>query len=108
MARHVVAAVDDVPPGGRKLVQVNGRAIVVFNLDGEFFALNNRCPHRGGSLCHGVTTRRGRPLPTTTRRPHASSVQTNSASTAVSASQTISWEGTGEGMGSVAMVNLSL
>ena len=56
MAKHVVAAVSDIPPGTRKLAQVNGRAIVVFNLGGEFFALNNRCPHRGGSLCHGVQT----------------------------------------------------
>ena len=56
MARHVVAPVDDIPPGGRKLVEVNGRAVVVFNLNGEFFALNNRCPHRGGSLSQGVTT----------------------------------------------------
>ena len=53
MARHVVAAVADIPPGKRKLVEVNGRAVVVFNLGGEFFALNNRCPHKGGSLCHG-------------------------------------------------------
>ena len=56
MARHVVAPVDDIPPGGRKLVEVNGRAVVVFNLGGEFFALNNRCPHRGGSLCEGKPT----------------------------------------------------
>ena len=48
--------VDDIPPGGRKLVEVNGRAVVVFNLGGEFFALNNRCPHRGGSLCDGKQT----------------------------------------------------
>ena len=34
----------------------NGRAVVVFNLGGEFFALNNRCPHRGGSLCEGKLT----------------------------------------------------
>src|SRR3979411_3213334 len=56
MARHVVAPVEDIPPGGRKLVLLNGRAIVVFNLDGEFYALNNRCPHRGGSLAHGIQT----------------------------------------------------
>ncbi len=56
MAKHVVAAVGDIPPGNRKLAQVNGRAIVVFNLGGEFFALNNRCPHRGGSLCQGKQT----------------------------------------------------
>ena len=53
MAKHVVAAVGDIPPGGRRLVDVNGRAVVVFNLGGEFFALNNRCPHRGGSLAAG-------------------------------------------------------
>ena len=56
MAQHVVAAVGDIPPGTRRLAQVNGRAIVVFNLGGEFFALNNRCPHRGGSLCQGKQT----------------------------------------------------
>jgi nitrite reductase/ring-hydroxylating ferredoxin subunit len=56
MAKHVVAPVDAIPPGGRKLVTLNGRAVVVFNLGGEFFALNNRCPHRGGSLAHGKLT----------------------------------------------------
>jgi 3-phenylpropionate/trans-cinnamate dioxygenase ferredoxin subunit len=56
MPKHVVASVGDIPPGGRKLVTVNGRAVVVFNLGGEFFALNNRCPHRGGNLSAGVTT----------------------------------------------------
>jgi nitrite reductase/ring-hydroxylating ferredoxin subunit len=56
MAKHVVAAVGDIPPGKRKLAQVNGRAIVVFNLGGEFFALNDRCPHRGGSLHRGKQT----------------------------------------------------
>lgn len=56
MPGHVVASVDDIPPGEHKLVEVSGRAIVVYNLGGEFFALNNRCPHRGGSLFHGVQT----------------------------------------------------
>jgi nitrite reductase/ring-hydroxylating ferredoxin subunit len=56
MTKHVVAPVSEIPPGGRKLVNAGGRAIVVFNLDGEFFALNNRCPHRGGSLCDGIVT----------------------------------------------------
>jgi nitrite reductase/ring-hydroxylating ferredoxin subunit len=56
MARHVVAPVGEIPAGGCKLVSVAGRAIVVFNIAGEFFALNNRCPHRGGSLAHGKLT----------------------------------------------------
>jgi nitrite reductase/ring-hydroxylating ferredoxin subunit len=56
MARHVVAAVGEIAPGGRKLVQVGGRAVVVFNLGGEFFALGDRCPHKGGSLSQGKLT----------------------------------------------------
>jgi nitrite reductase/ring-hydroxylating ferredoxin subunit len=54
--KHVVAAVDEIPKGGRKLVNAGGRAIVVFNLGGEFFAITNRCPHKGGSLCEGRLT----------------------------------------------------
>jgi nitrite reductase/ring-hydroxylating ferredoxin subunit len=53
MARHVVAEVDEIPPGGRKIVDVAGRSIGIFNLDGEFFALRNSCPHQGGELCQG-------------------------------------------------------
>ena len=56
MPKHVVAPVEEIPPGGRKLVTLNGRAVVIFNLGGEFFALNNRCPHRGGSLAAGKLT----------------------------------------------------
>ena len=54
--RHVVAAVGEIPPGGRKLVEVAGRRVVVFNLDGEFFGLGDRCPHQGGSLAAGCVT----------------------------------------------------
>ncbi len=56
MARHVVATVDEIPPGTRKLVTVGTRNIVVFNVAGEFLALLDRCPHQGGSLCDGVLT----------------------------------------------------
>jgi 3-phenylpropionate/trans-cinnamate dioxygenase ferredoxin subunit len=56
MKKHVVAPVGEIPPGGRKLVTLDGRAVVIFNVAGEFFALNNRCPHRGGSLVQGHLT----------------------------------------------------
>lgn len=55
MARYVVAEIDEVPPGGRKIVDVAGRSIGVFNVNGESFALRNRCPHQGGPLCEGKT-----------------------------------------------------
>jgi 3-phenylpropionate/trans-cinnamate dioxygenase ferredoxin subunit len=54
MARYVVAAVGEIPPGGRKILEVAGREIGIFNLHGEFFALRNRCPHQGGALCEGM------------------------------------------------------
>lgn len=53
MGKHVVAPVADLPPGARKLVEAEGRRIAVFNVRGEYFALNDRCPHEGGSLCAG-------------------------------------------------------
>ena len=56
--KHVVATAKELPPGTRKLVTVNNREIVVFNIKGEFFGVLNRCPHNGGSLCKGTLTRR--------------------------------------------------
>ena len=56
MARHVVASAREIPPGARKIVSVEGREIGVFNLDGAFHALLNRCPHQGGALCRGTVT----------------------------------------------------
>lgn len=63
MARHVVAALAEIPPGKRKRVDVAGRPIVIFNVGGELFAVSNKCPHAGGSLEHaaqvGLLTSRG-------------------------------------------------
>jgi nitrite reductase/ring-hydroxylating ferredoxin subunit len=56
VSKHIVATVDEIPPGGRKIVEVAGRSIGVFNLNGEYFALRNRCPHQGGELCRGPIT----------------------------------------------------
>ena len=53
MERFVVARADEIAPGERKLVSVRGRDVVVFNVKGEYFALLDRCPHQGGSLCRG-------------------------------------------------------
>ena len=53
MAKYVAGTVDEIPPGERKIVELAGRLIGVFNVGGEFFALRNRCPHQGGSLCEG-------------------------------------------------------
>jgi nitrite reductase/ring-hydroxylating ferredoxin subunit len=54
--RYVVATLDEIPPGERKVVEVGGRSIGVFNINGEFYALRNRCPHQGGPVCQGRLT----------------------------------------------------
>lgn len=56
MTKHVVGTVDEIAPGTSKLIEVKGREIGVFNVNGAFYALANRCPHAGGSLCKGIIT----------------------------------------------------
>ena len=53
MGRHVVARVGELPPGERRIVEVEGRSIGVFNVHGEYYALRNTCPHQGAPLCLG-------------------------------------------------------
>src|SRR5882757_6286590 len=53
MTRHVVAKVDEIPAGGRKIVSVNGREIGIFKVGNDFYGLINRCPHQGAPLCRG-------------------------------------------------------
>ena len=51
--RHVVGLASEVPPGERKIVEVEGRSIGIFNVHGTFYALRNQCPHQGAPLCRG-------------------------------------------------------
>lgn len=54
MTRNVtVASASDLGAGQRKLVFVNGRSIVVFNVEGQLRAVDNSCPHNGASLASG-------------------------------------------------------
>lgn len=56
MTGYVVGCVSDIPPGSSKIVDVNGRSIGVYNLDGNFYAIRNLCPHQGAALCDGITS----------------------------------------------------
>ena len=55
MKRIVVGKVAEIPVGARKIiVPFRGRAgIGIFNVDGNFYALRNICPHKRGPLCTG-------------------------------------------------------
>ena len=56
-----VAKTSDLASGQGMVVEVRGRAIALFNVNGEYFALDNVCPHRGGPIgegyvdCHNQT-----------------------------------------------------
>ncbi|WP_219418529.1 Rieske (2Fe-2S) protein [Pseudonocardia nigra] len=56
MSRHVVATIEEIGPGERKIVEIEGRSVGVFNVNGTFYALRNQCPHAGARLCDGVLT----------------------------------------------------
>lgn len=56
MKRHAVCSASEIPPGGRKLISVEGKSIGIFNIDGSFYALRNLCPHQFAPLCLGRIT----------------------------------------------------
>lgn len=51
-----VAQVDEIMPGQRKMVDVNGRSIGIFNVNGTFVAVLNICPHELAPVCFGRVT----------------------------------------------------
>jgi 3-phenylpropionate/trans-cinnamate dioxygenase ferredoxin component len=54
MAEFVRAAsTGEIAPGACKRVVLKGEEIALFNVDGDFFALDNLCTHEEGPLCEG-------------------------------------------------------
>ena len=43
----------DVPKNEMRVFKVGGREILIVNVEGEFYAFENRCPHMGYSLYFG-------------------------------------------------------
>ena len=48
-----VTSVGALPPGGKALVEVDGRPIALFNVAGSFYAIDDVCTHDGGPLAEG-------------------------------------------------------
>jgi len=48
-----VGPVEELPPGSVKIVVAGSIAVGVYNLDGEFYAIEDRCSHDDGPLCEG-------------------------------------------------------
>jgi 3-phenylpropionate/trans-cinnamate dioxygenase ferredoxin subunit len=56
MALHKVATTRDFPPGSARAVEVAGRSVALFNVEGTIHAIDNDCTHDGGPLSEGVVS----------------------------------------------------
>ena len=56
MADHIVARVDELPPGERRIVRRGRLEVGVFNVGGRYYAVPNVCAHQFGPLCEGRVT----------------------------------------------------
>jgi len=53
MSRFKVAKTSDIPPGQLHKVSVEQKEIVIINIDGGFFAMDDTCTHAGASISDG-------------------------------------------------------
>jgi 3-phenylpropionate/trans-cinnamate dioxygenase ferredoxin subunit len=52
--QHVIGTVEEVRSEGCRVVEVNGRPVGVISVGESFFAIHDRCPHMGPSMCGGT------------------------------------------------------
>ena len=48
-----VAETTEVPPSKMKKVKVDGKEILIVDVEGKYYAIGNKCTHRGGDLSKG-------------------------------------------------------
>src|SRR5574341_1074991 len=54
MSRFIeIARIDEIAPGEVKMVEVEGKKIAIFNLGGDYYAIDDACPHVRGLLSEG-------------------------------------------------------
>jgi 3-phenylpropionate/trans-cinnamate dioxygenase ferredoxin subunit len=54
LAEYVVGKAEDIGEGEHRIIDAGGRSVGVVRVDGQFFALRNRCAHQGGPVCEGA------------------------------------------------------
>ena len=53
MPEHIVGKTSDIEQGTGKTFTIEGQSIAVFNKGEDFFAIEDTCKHKGGSLGEG-------------------------------------------------------
>ena len=59
----MVARKGDLEPGTGKTVDVNRMSVALFNVNGDYHAIHNSCPHEDGPLGEGELSRNVLPSP---------------------------------------------
>jgi nitrite reductase/ring-hydroxylating ferredoxin subunit len=53
MGKIIACKTSDIPPGKPYKVSIDGRDVLIVNLDGKYFAMDDTCTHSGASLSEG-------------------------------------------------------
>jgi len=53
MGRIIAGKTSEIPPGSMHKVSLDGKDILLANIDGEYFAIDDTCTHSGASLSEG-------------------------------------------------------
>jgi 3-phenylpropionate/trans-cinnamate dioxygenase ferredoxin component len=54
MGKIIVGKISDIPAGKMQKVTADGKEILVVNVDGNFYAMDDTCTHAGASLSEGT------------------------------------------------------
>ncbi len=49
-----ITKTENIPSRQGRAVMVGGKELAIFNLNGRFLTIDNRCPHKGGPLSDGI------------------------------------------------------
>jgi nitrite reductase (NADH) small subunit len=52
--QHRVGDADELQREGCRVIEAEGRRIAILSVGDRFYALRDRCPHKGASLCRGT------------------------------------------------------
>jgi len=53
MEYKIIAQINELANGEKKKIVYNDQEILLVNIEGTFYAIDNKCPHMGGSLSDG-------------------------------------------------------
>src|SRR5205809_7213616 len=57
---YLLGKLEDIPEGKGRAFKAGRTTVAVFRANGKVFAINNRCVHKGASMCEGDLTDGGK------------------------------------------------